>query len=84
MSERIPAEMWPPGTFLSEEMTARGLCHADVAVTLGTDIGDVSLLLDGKRTLTATDAQRLARLLGGSADYWIRLEHGYRTWAGGE
>lgn len=81
MSENMsrPAEVFPPGEFLMEELEARGWNQKDLAVILGRPIGLVSEILSGKRGLTVETAQGLGDALGTSAEVWLKLEAEYRA-----
>lgn len=78
MANWKPAEVFPPGDYIKEEMEARGWAQQDLADTLGKTVGAVNELISGKRAVTAETAQLLAQAFEGiGAATWLRLE---ATW----
>lgn len=77
-ARRIPAESFPPGEYLHDELEARGLSLAEFALALGREPGSLKRLLDGKAQLTADIALQLEEVLGLDAQYWLNLESTYR------
>lgn len=86
MSERVPAECFPVGQFIGDEMQARGWSSHDMAARMGD--GDpatwaltVELLVacsdDPAVTLDVDTAQRIGRAFGTSADLWLNLHRTY-------
>ena len=73
-----PAEVFPPGEFLDDELKARGWSQTDLAEILGRDNNLVSDIIRGKRGITPETAQGLADALGTSARYWLNLDTIYR------
>ena len=59
MSERIPAEVFPPGEFMKEELAARGGTQADLAEILGRPPRLVSEIIGGKRAISPETAKGL-------------------------
>ncbi len=80
MKTRIPAEVFPPGDFLREELEARGWTQADFAQIIGRDITLVNQIVQGKRAITAETAYGFAAAFGTSPEFWIRLEEAYQLW----
>ena len=77
-ARRIPAEAFPPGEYLQDELDARGLSPAEFAVAIGREPGYLQRLIEGKAQLTADIALRLEEALGLDAQYWLNLESAYR------
>ena len=75
---RIPAEVFPPGEFLSDELEARGWSQTDLADILGRDVNLVNDIIRGKRGITPETAQALADAMGTSPRYWLNLDAMYR------
>lgn len=87
-ADRIPAEAFPLGVFLQEEMTARGWDEADVAVRMGGDdvvknlflvqltlaVHNPNLILDEKT------ACGFARAFDVSPAMFLNLDSAYRAW----
>lgn len=78
MAEHIPAEVFPPGEFLRDELEARGWTQADLAKVLGRPLQTVNEILAGRKTITPETAQGLGAALGTSAQFWLNLESAYR------
>lgn len=87
---RRPAEAFPPGLFLREEMTARGWTTADVATRMGEgrdyDIDyfciELCLYVANPGLMLSDDfAAGLATAFGISAETWLNLDRAWREWA---
>lgn len=78
MAERIPAEVFPPGEFLRDELEARGWTQAEFAEILGRPPRLVSEVLNGKRSITPQTAMEISAALGTSAALWLNLESSYQ------
>jgi HTH-type transcriptional regulator/antitoxin HigA len=76
---RRPAEVFPPGAFLREEMEARGWTHGQTATALHVSRMILCSLIDGDERITPTYARRLSRALGTSPEVWLNLEAAYRA-----
>ena len=76
--ERIPAEVFPPGEFIQDELDARGWTQADLAEIMGRDSNLVSALVTGKRSVTPETARCLASAFGTSAELWMNLESAFQ------
>lgn len=85
--ERIPAEVFPPGEFIREEMDARGWSAEDLAERFGGDyaidllvvnlclhVHDTSLIL-GRNT-----AEKLGRAFGVSPEFFLNLDTMWRRY----
>ncbi len=78
MTNWVPAEVFPPGDFLREELEERGWSQTDFAAILDRSVGMVNDLLVAKRTITPETAQRLSAALGTTPEYWLNLEAAYQ------
>lgn len=78
MSNYQPAEVFPPGDFIREELEERGWSQADLAKIIGQDESNVSKIIAGKTAITPTTAKQLANAFGTSAQFWMNLETAYR------
>lgn len=78
MNARVPAEVFPPGEFLREELEAREWSQQELADILGRPPRLVSELISGKRSITPETARGLADAFGTSAEYWMSLESQYQ------
>ena len=78
MAQRIPAEVFPPGEFISEELEARGWTQVELAEVLGRPARLISELLAGKRAITPETAKGLGAAFGTGPEFWMNLERDYR------
>lgn len=78
MAERKPAEVFPPGDFIKEELEARDWTQGDLADILARPPRLISELICGKRSITPETAHGLAAAFGTSAEYWMNLETAYQ------
>lgn len=76
--ERKPAEVFPPGDFIREELETRGWTQGDLSAILGRPIQAVNEILNGKKAITADTARGLGDAFGTAAEYWLNLESSYR------
>jgi antitoxin HigA-1 len=70
-------EMTPlahPGRLLKREMAARKLSANRLAIDLGVPSGRITDILNGRRSITADTALRLARYFGNGARFWLDLQ----------
>lgn len=68
----------PPGDTILDLIEERGWTQAELAKRLGYTEKHISQLINGKVPLTVDAAQRLARVLGSSVDFWLTREANYR------
>src|SRR6516165_441468 len=79
MSTRTPAEVFPPGDFIRDELDARGWTQGDLAQIMGRPLQAVNELISGKKQITPDTALGLAKAFGDDdALYWMNLESVYR------
>jgi HTH-type transcriptional regulator / antitoxin HigA len=76
--ELIPAEVFPPGEFLRDELEARGWTQADLAKILGLPRRLISEIIDGKRAITTETAWGLGDAFGVDSQFWLNLESAYK------
>ncbi len=76
--DRTPAEVFPPGEFIREEIEARGWSQVEFAEILGRPPRLVSELIAGKRGITPETARGLGQAFGTSAQLWMNLESSYQ------
>lgn len=76
MSQPIhqPAEVFPPGEFLAEELEARGISVPDFAVTLGWPRWLLESVIRGEKRVTPRIAIELGGHLGISDVFWSNLQ----------
>lgn len=78
MNARVPAEVFPPGEFLREELEAREWSQQELADILDRPPRLISELIAGKRAITPETAKGLTEAFGTSPDYWMNLESQYQ------
>ncbi|MCV0424683.1 MAG: HigA family addiction module antidote protein [Roseibium sp.] len=78
MNQRIPAEAFPPGDFLREELEARDWTQTEFAEIIGRPARLVNEIIAGKRGVTPETAMDFAAAFGSSAQYWLNLETAYQ------
>lgn len=80
MSARIPAETFPPGEFVRDEMEARGWTQGTLAEALGEPMCLVDEIIAGTRAITPETAHGLAEAFGTDPRFWMNLETAYQLW----
>src|SRR4051794_11127295 len=66
-----------PGRLLKRELGSRKLSANRLALDLGVPSGRITDILNGRRSITADTAVRLARYFGNSAQLWLDLQSQY-------
>jgi HTH-type transcriptional regulator/antitoxin HigA len=74
----VPAEVFPPGEFLREELEARGWSQADFAEIIGREPTLISEIISAKRAITPDTARAIGEALETGARVWLNLESEYR------
>lgn len=78
MTERIPAQTFPPAEFIRDELEARGWTQTEFATVLGRPLQFVNELLSGRKAITPDTAISLGKAFSTSAELWVNLEGAYR------
>lgn len=78
MAAREPAEVFPPGEFLRDELEERGWTQTDLAQILGRPVGMVNEIIVGKRGISPETARGLAAAFDTTPTLWMNLETAYR------
>jgi len=78
MTNRSPAEIFPPGEYIQDELDARGWTQDDLAQILGRPLNAVNQIIKGKRGITPETARGLGAAFGTSAEMWMNLENAYQ------
>jgi HTH-type transcriptional regulator / antitoxin HigA len=73
-----PAEAFPPGEFLRDELAERGWAEGEFAEIIGRPVQAVSEILNGKKEITPETAVAIGAALGTSAELWVNLQATYR------
>lgn len=83
VQRRLPADQPPthPGEMLLEEfLKPLGITQSAFAIRLGVSFPRLNEVINGKRSVTADTALRLARVTGMSADFWLGLQQDWDLW----
>ncbi len=78
MATRRPAEVFPAGEILRDELEERGWTQTDLAEILGRSVGMVNEIISGKRGISPESARGLAAALGTTAEFWMNLDAAYQ------
>jgi HTH-type transcriptional regulator/antitoxin HigA len=74
MADRRPAEVFPPGEFLADELEARGWTQTEFAEIIGRPFKLVNEIILAKRAITPETAADFAAALDTSPQFWMNLE----------
>jgi HTH-type transcriptional regulator/antitoxin HigA len=74
---RTPAEAFPPGEYLRDELEERGWTEKEFAEILGRPVQAVSEILNGRKQIVTETALALSEALGTSAELWVNLQSAY-------
>src|SRR5580704_16951960 len=78
MMKRVPAEVFPPGEFVREELEARGWTQEDLAQIMGRPLRLVNELINAKKQITPDTARGLGDAFGTDPIFWMNLDSAYR------
>lgn len=79
--QRMPAAaamISPPGESISDLLEEKGWTQVEFCTRIGYTPKHVSLLINGKATITEDTALRLERVLGGDMGFWLTREAQFR------
>ncbi len=77
MSDTFEMSVPPPGFFIREELEARGWSQRDLAFILGVPEQSVTMLVGGKRGISADMARALGDAFDVPADFFANLQKAY-------
>ena len=80
MGTRVPAEVFPPGEFIREELEAREWTQGDLAAIVGKPVETINRIISGKLGISTDTARLLAEAFGTGPEYWLNLDAAYRLW----
>jgi HTH-type transcriptional regulator / antitoxin HigA len=75
-----PAEAFPVGDHLVEELDNRGWTQAEFAEILGRPPQVISEIVSGRKEITRESAAQIAAALGTSPQFWLNLQDQYHLW----
>ncbi len=78
-STYVPAEVFPPGEYLRDELEERGWTVTEFAEIIGRPVQAVSEILNGKKEITTETAVALSDALGTTPELWLNLQTNYRV-----
>ena len=78
MSIRKPAEVFPPGDFIREELEERGWTQNDLAEIMDRPVTVLNAIISGKKSITPETAVELSGAFGTSPEFWLNLENAYK------
>jgi HTH-type transcriptional regulator/antitoxin HigA len=75
-----PAEAFPPGEYLRDELEERGWTEREFAEILGRPVQAVSEILNGRKQIVPDTALAIGEALGTSADLWLNLQTAFNLY----
>lgn len=73
-----PAEVFPPGDYLGDEIAERGWTEAEFAEITGLPLEAVSEILIGKREISHETAPAFSQSLGTTPELWLNLQKRFK------
>ncbi|MGH9303766.1 MAG: HigA family addiction module antitoxin [Acidimicrobiales bacterium] len=70
----VPAETFPPGEYLRDELEERGWTEKEFAEILGRPVQAISEILNGRKQIIPETALAIGEALGTSAELWVNLQ----------
>ena len=74
---QTPAEAFPPGEYLRDELDELGWTVTEFAGIIGRPVQDVSEILDAEKPIAPDMALSLSEAFGTSAEVWLNLQAAY-------
>jgi HTH-type transcriptional regulator/antitoxin HigA len=78
MATFVPAEVFPPGEIIREELKARDWTQSDLAEVMERPLQVVNEIVLAKKRVTEETAKELEAALGIEAEFWLKTEALYR------
>jgi HTH-type transcriptional regulator/antitoxin HigA len=78
LSQGSPAEAFPAGEFIRDELEARGWTPTDLAEILGRPLKAIGEILTGQTAIMPETATCLGGAFGVDPRFWMNLESAYR------
>lgn len=72
-----PAEVFPPGDFIREELKERKWTQGDFARAIGRPLQAINEIINGKKSITAETAKEIALAFGTGPEVWLNLQNAY-------
>jgi HTH-type transcriptional regulator / antitoxin HigA len=78
-TETYPDVAIPPGEYLEEEITARGISQKELAKRMRRPTNAINEIINGKKAITAQTALQLEEIMPEiPARFWLNLEMDYQ------
>ena len=77
MTTFVPAQPFPPGEYLKDELEARGWTHEDLGEITGISRRQIINLIQGKSAITTDTAQTIGAAFGQEPETWMNLQIAY-------
>ncbi len=72
-----PAEVFPPGDYLRDEIESRGWSQVDFAKIIGRPLQAVNEIVNNKKSITGETTKAIGLALGTSPELWLNLQNYY-------
>lgn len=80
MNKKIPAEVFPPGEYIRDELDARGWTLEEFAKKIDSPIGLVKRIISGEQLISIHNAIKIGMVFGTSWELWLNLQIAYRKY----
>ena len=78
-AEHTPAEVFPPGEYIMDELKERGWSREDLAELIESPVQLVNEIIAGQGAITPETAEGLSAAFGTSVQFWMNMESVYRS-----
>ncbi len=72
-----PAQVFPPGEYLRDELEERGWSQSQFARIIGRPLQTVNEIVNHRKRITVETAKEIALALGTSPEVWLNLQNYY-------
>jgi HTH-type transcriptional regulator/antitoxin HigA len=72
-----PAEVFPPGDYLRDELVSRRWTQGDFARIIGRPLQTVNEIINNRKRITVETAKAIGLALGTSPELWLNLQNYY-------
>ena len=79
-SAATPAEAFPPGEYLCDELEERGWTLDEFAGLIGWPLHELTDILGAEAEITPEAACALSEVLGTTPEVWLNLQKAYRRY----
>lgn len=77
---REPAEVFPPGEHIKDELDARGWTIEEFAKRIDSPVGLIERIISGEQLISIHNAQKIGDAFGTSCMIWLNLQIMYRKY----